>query len=55
MDELLASHALSPDLLRQDEFDDFLEDRRGRLSSLIGKVMGKQVSQSLETEDYEDE
>ena len=55
MDELLASHALSPDLLRQDEFNHFLEDRRRRLSRLIEKVMGKPVSQSLEVEDYEDD
>ena len=55
MDELLASHALSPDLLRQDKFNNFLEDRRKRLSRLIEKVMGKPVSQSLEVEDYEDD
>ena len=55
MDELLASHALSPDLLRKDEFNHFLEDRRRRLSRLIEKVMGKPVSQSLEVEDYEDD
>ena len=32
MDELLASHALTPDLLRRDAFEDFTEDRRRRLS-----------------------
>lgn len=55
MDELLASHAISPELLRQDKFDNFLEDRRRRLSGLIEKVMGKPVIQSLEVEDYVDD
>ena len=46
MNELLTSHALSPDLLRQDDFDQFLEDRRKRLSILVEKAMGKPVSHS---------
>lgn len=54
MDELLASHAISPDLLRQDDFERFLEDRRKRLSGLVEKAMGKLVSQSSESGDYED-
>ena len=54
MDELLASHAISPDLLRQDDFERFLEDRRKRLSRLIEQAMGKPVSQSSESGDYED-
>lgn len=41
MDALLTSHALSPELLRRDAFDEFLEDRRRRLSGLIERVMGK--------------
>lgn len=53
MDELLASHALSPDLLRRDEFHQFLEDRRGHLNKLIEQAMGKPVSQSLDSGDYE--
>lgn len=52
MDELLTSHALSADLLRQDEFDLFLEDRRRRLSKLIEKAMGKPVSQISEAGEY---
>lgn len=52
MDELLASHALSPDLLRQDAFEEFLEDRRHRLSRLIENAMGKPVSQSAEGGTY---
>ena len=54
MDELLASHAILPDLLRQDNFARFLEDRRERLSRLVEKAMGKPVSQSSESGDYED-
>lgn len=54
MDKLLASHAISPDLLRQDDFERFLEDRRKRLSKLVEQAMGKPVSQSSEPGDYED-
>lgn len=54
MDELLASHALSPQLLRGDHFEHFIEDRRRRLSRLIEKAMGKPVSQVLEGGEYED-
>lgn len=43
MNELLASHALSPKLLRADEFGAFLEDRRRRLSGLVERAMGKPV------------
>lgn len=53
MDELLASHALSPSLLRSDNFDDFLEDRRRRLVALIEKAMGKQVVFAGEEEEYD--
>ncbi len=55
MDELLASHALSSHLLRQDAFDDFLEDRRERLSRLVEIAMGKPVVRVYESEDYVDE
>lgn len=54
MDELLASHALAPDLLRKDEFTAFLEDRRLRLSRLIEKAMGKPVIQIPEESGYEE-
>jgi hypothetical protein len=43
MDELLASHALAPPLLRGDAFDAFLEDRRERLGALVERAMGKPV------------
>ena len=55
MDQLIESHALSPSLLRQDAFDDFLEDRRKRLSQLVGKAMGKSVIQIAGVADHDDE
>jgi hypothetical protein len=54
MDELLTSHALCPDLLRKDSFDNFVEDRRMRLSKLVEKAMGKPVVQFSEAGDYLD-
>ncbi len=53
MDQLLRSHALSPSFLRQDAFDDFLEDRRQRLSRLVEKAMGKPVIQVADTADHD--
>lgn len=43
MNQLLKSHCLSSSLLRQDAYDDFIEDRRDRLSQLIETAMGKPV------------
>jgi len=43
MDRILESHALSPELLRADDFEAFVEDRRQRLVTLIEKAMGKSV------------
>ena len=54
MDELLASHALAPDLRRRDAFDDFAEDRRRRLSRLVEVAMGKPVVHVSETADYDE-
>ncbi len=54
MDQLLASHALSPDLLRQDSFDDFVEDRRRRLGRLVEMAMGKPVTHLADADEYED-
>lgn len=55
MDSLLESHALSPELLRHDAFEAFIEDRRHRLSKLIETAMGKPVSQYAEAGEYEEE
>ncbi len=43
MDKLLESHALSAELLRNDSFDKFLEDRRRRLLEVIEQAMQKKV------------
>lgn len=53
MDALLASHALEPALLRSDDFDRFIEDRRRRLLRLIERAMGKQIMLSEEPEEYD--
>ena len=39
----IESHALSPELLRADNFEAFLYDRRRRLVALIEKAMGKTI------------
>ena len=54
MDELLGSHALAPELLRKDAFDEFVEDRRGRLTRLVEVAMGKPVVHAPETADYDE-
>lgn len=54
MDKLLASHALAPDLLRRNAFEDFLEDRRRRLSQLVEIAMGKPVVRLPERGDYDE-
>lgn len=41
MDELLQSHALSPELLRSDDFYGFIDDRRFHLTGLVERAMGK--------------
>jgi len=41
MDKILESHALSPELLRADNFEAFLDDRRRKLIALVEKAMGK--------------
>ncbi|GIW92399.1 MAG: hypothetical protein KatS3mg110_0440 [Pirellulaceae bacterium] len=55
MDKLLASHALDPTLLRKDDFNAFLEDRRRRLSQLIERAMGKPVVWQEAGEEYDNE
>jgi hypothetical protein len=53
MNKILATHALEPELLRADDFDRFVEDRRFRMVSLIERAMGKRVSFAEEKEEYE--
>lgn len=53
MNALLSSHAIDPALLRSDEFEKFIEDRRSRLSRLIEQVMGKPMSVVFDYGEYE--
>jgi hypothetical protein len=53
MNDLLVSHALEPTLLRNDDFEHFIEDRRRRLVALIESAMGKRVNLAGEEEEYE--
>jgi hypothetical protein len=48
MSEILESHALSAELLLQDAFNPFIEDRRRRLSELVERAMGKPVAWTAE-------
>ena len=52
MDEVLSSHALNPELLRNDDYEAFRADRRVRLSQLISSAMGKPVSTIPEQGEY---
>lgn len=52
MNEILASHALNPNLLRADDYHAFIADRRERLSNLVAKAMGKPVSTTPEGGEY---
>ena len=52
MDEVLSSHALSPEFLRNDDYEAFRADRRVRLSQLISSAMGKPVSTIPEQGEY---
>lgn len=43
LDRIVATHALDPELLRRDDFDAFLNDRRSRLCRLVEAAIGKPV------------
>ncbi len=43
LDAYLRSHLIEPELLRADDFDSFMTDRRSKLLALIEKATGKQV------------
>jgi hypothetical protein len=52
MSAILVSHALDPALLRADDYDAFIADRRTRLSQLVSTAMGKQISVIPEGGEY---
>lgn len=47
MDEILRSHCIPPERLREDNFLGFIEDRRRLLLALIEKAMGKRVMDTV--------
>jgi hypothetical protein len=44
LDGILRTHAINPELLREDDFDWFIQDRATRLLDLIGGAMGKTIT-----------
>jgi hypothetical protein len=50
LDELLRQHLIDPALLRADDFEKFFVDRKARLASLAGKIMGRPVINELAAE-----
>lgn len=52
MNKILSSHAVNPKLLRADDYDAFITDRRIQLSRLVTKAMGKQISTIPEGGEY---
>jgi len=53
LDQLLRSHLIDPDLLRQDDFQGFIAARREALLALIAGAMGKTVYRGGETNEPE--
>jgi hypothetical protein len=49
LDTYLASHCISPNLLRADDFTSFMKDRRKALLSLIASATGHPVAEVVET------
>ncbi|MCA9093328.1 MAG: DUF262 domain-containing protein [Planctomycetaceae bacterium] len=55
LDSYLRTHCIDPGLLRNDDFEAFLQARRGSLLALISSVTGHQVNESADVaEDGED-
>jgi hypothetical protein len=52
MNELLESHAIDPEILRIDDYEAFICDRRDRLSCLISRAIGKPISQIPDDGEY---
>lgn len=44
LDDILKTHKIAPDLLRSDNFEEFIRDRASNLLDLIEKAMGKTIS-----------
>ncbi|RCL90162.1 DUF262 domain-containing protein [Hyphomonas sp.] len=54
LDDYLLSHLISPELIRGDQFEDFMEDRQRRLLTLIEQAMGKNAYNGDIVEEGED-
>ena len=48
MNEILETHFVSAEFLRKDDYEGFIRDRSEKLSQLIEKAMGKEVSENEE-------
>lgn len=44
LDKFIATHAVRPDLMRADNFDDYFVDRAKSLVGMISAAMGKPIS-----------
>lgn len=55
MDEILKSHAITPSLLRNDDFEGFYTARKRSLLQLIARAMGKPVHHAEEAAETSDE
>ncbi|MBO4164083.1 GmrSD restriction endonuclease domain-containing protein [Micromonospora antibiotica] len=49
-DDVVATHVINPDLLREDDFDKFYDDRSARLVELVNEAMGKQTVFRIEVD-----
>ena len=53
LDTFLTSHLVNPDLLRSDNFDEFMIDRQQKLATLIGRAIGHEALLVPEEEEGE--
>ncbi len=53
LNESLESHLINPELLRENNYESFLETRKAALAKLIGDAMGKPIIE-IETEDQDE-
>ena len=44
LDEILKTHKITPDLLRSDEFENFIRARASEILNLIESAMDKRIS-----------
>jgi hypothetical protein len=54
LDRFLRSHLINPELLREDDFQAFMDDRQKKLLALIEQATGKAVYSGAAAEEGED-